>query len=86
MASFAAGVPAGANASRFAPPDPVREAGARTNNAFEAGLLIATFRCAAPARCGAFVDERCVVADCSWFTTTKKYGPMFLAVSGTSGL
>jgi hypothetical protein len=40
----------------------VPEAGARTENArFTAGLLIATFRCAAPARCGAFADERRMV-------------------------
>ena len=33
--------------------------------AVPAGVLIATFRCAAPARCGAFVDERCIAAgDC----------------------
>jgi hypothetical protein len=27
------------------------------------GARIATFRCAAPARCGAFADERRIVAD-----------------------
>jgi hypothetical protein len=29
---------------------------------FRTGVLIATFRCGAPARCGAFVDEGCMVA------------------------
>ena len=44
---------------RFPLLDPVREAGARTDSARRApaGPLIATFRCAAPARCGAFADE-----------------------------
>jgi len=39
----------------------VREAGAGTDNAVHSTVLIATFRCAAPAR-GAFVDERRVIA------------------------
>ena len=49
-------------ASRFPPLDPVREAGARTDSAFSAAKLIAPYRCDAPARCGAFVDQRRVVA------------------------
>jgi hypothetical protein len=41
----------------------VPQAGARSDDApRDAGVLIATFRCAAPARCGAFADGRRVVA------------------------
>ena len=41
----------------------VREAGARTESARLASTaLIATFRCDAPARCGAFANEHRVVA------------------------
>jgi hypothetical protein len=36
---------------------PVRDAGARTDSSLHAGVLIAAFRLAAPACCGAFVDE-----------------------------
>jgi len=42
--------------------DPVREARARTVAPGRTGVLIATLRCDAPARCGAFADERRVVA------------------------
>jgi hypothetical protein len=53
----------GANASRFPPLDPVREAGARTDKSlFNTGVLVATFHRAAPARCGAFAEARRVVA------------------------
>jgi hypothetical protein len=45
------------HASGFPPFDPVREAVARAGNALRTGLPIATFHCAAPARCGAFADE-----------------------------
>src|ERR1700728_4041329 len=37
---------------------PVREAGARTNNAFDRGEPIATVHRAVSARCGAFADAR----------------------------
>jgi hypothetical protein len=49
------------NASRFPPFDPARGAGAQTDSSYT-GALIATFRRAAPARCGAFADQRGVVA------------------------
>jgi hypothetical protein len=43
--------------------NPAREAGARIGNPlFTPAGPIATFRCAAPARCGAFADERRVMA------------------------
>jgi len=52
-----------AAAHGFPPFDPVRDPGTRTDQrAFRTGVLIATFRCAAPACCGAFTDERRVVA------------------------
>jgi hypothetical protein len=38
------------------------KAGARRNAPLHTGALIATFRCAGPARCGAFADERRIVA------------------------
>jgi hypothetical protein len=49
-----------ANGSKFAPSGPVRDgwSGGRTVNAPSHGALIATFRCDAPARCGAFADAR----------------------------
>ena len=47
------------NASRFAPFDPFREAGAG-DLLFTSGL-IATFHRATPARCGAFGDARSIV-------------------------
>ena len=49
-------VPAYGSRSAF---DPVREAGARTGSrTLHASVLIATFRCDAPAHCGAFAEER----------------------------
>ena len=52
------------NWSRFLPLDPVREAGARTDNALSLpGRFIASSHRAAPARGGALADERRVVAD-----------------------
>jgi hypothetical protein len=43
--------------------DLVRDAGVRADNpALHAGVRIASFHCATPARCGALVDERRVVA------------------------
>jgi hypothetical protein len=51
-----------ARASRFPPFDPVREAGARTDNALHTGRLIATFHCGAPTHCRAFADEGRIVA------------------------
>jgi hypothetical protein len=53
-----------ASRSRFPPLDPLREARVRTDHALPTGALIATFRCAAPARRGAFADERP-----SWWAT-----------------
>ena len=50
-----------ANASRFPPRDPVREAGARTDSAFSHGCAHRRIPCAAPARFGPFVDEHRVV-------------------------
>jgi hypothetical protein len=41
----------------------VRLALERMTRAFHPGAPIATFHCAAPARCGVFVDERRIVVD-----------------------
>jgi hypothetical protein len=44
------------------PFDPVREAGTSNGHrAFHTGARIAAFRCAAPASCGAFADQRRIV-------------------------
>jgi hypothetical protein len=52
-----------ANASSVPSFDPLREAGARTDNVLVTpACSIATFHRAAPARCGAFADERRIVA------------------------
>jgi hypothetical protein len=51
-----------ANRSRLPPLDPARDAGARPGHALFAPAFIATFRSAAPARCGAFVGKRRFVA------------------------
>jgi hypothetical protein len=50
------------NESTFPPLDSVREAGARTDTRSPTAMLIATFRYAAPARCGASANERRIVA------------------------
>jgi hypothetical protein len=51
-----------ANASSVPSFDPLREAGARTDNVLVTpACSIATFHRAAPARCGAFADERRIV-------------------------
>jgi len=54
---------AAAHWSRFPPFDPVREAVARTDKStLHTGVLVATLRFDAPARCGAFVGARRIVA------------------------
>jgi hypothetical protein len=60
--SLAAGAPPAGDGdrSRFPPFDPVREAGA--DNAPYDRMRIATFRRAAPARCGAIADEGPIVS------------------------
>jgi hypothetical protein len=48
-------------ASRFPPPDPVARLERERIASFHAGVLAATLRRDAPARCGGFVDERRIV-------------------------
>ena len=68
-----------ANTLRCPPFRPVREANARTDSAFSRRVLIAAFHCDAPARCGAFVDTRRIVAatwavECGRETLTQSLG------------